>query len=51
MYRHLRFIEEADLPALRDFAQPIWQDTFSPLMDKRSADYDFDAWVSVPHLT
>ena len=47
---HLRFIDEEGIPALREFARPIWSDTFYPLMDRRSADYIFDSWVSVEHL-
>ncbi len=51
MSDHLRFIEEREIPALREFARPIWSDTFYPLMDTRSADYIFDSWVSVEHLS
>ena len=47
---HLRFIDEGGIPALREFARPIWRHTFYPLMDARSADYIFDSWVSVAHL-
>ena len=48
---NLRFIDEEGLPELREFARPIWTGTFYQMMDRRSADYVFDAWVSVHHLT
>ena len=50
-YGHLRFIGKGDLPALVDFARPIWMHTFLPLMDRHSAEYVFGSWVSVEHLS
>ena len=47
----MEYVGKEDLPALREFARPIWTETFYPMMPRHSADFVFDAWVNVENLS